>query len=89
VLFGLLLISGALPQAIVLAAGVPFNLTLYFFGTIELLGHLPVYAAMLALLVYGSHPQFRRACWTLVPPLQRGEATAPKPAAASSASVSS
>lgn len=90
VLFGLLLISGALPQAIVLAAGVPFNLTLYFFGTIELLGHLPVYAAMLALLVYGSQPRFRRACWALLPPLQReAGATTPKPAAASSASVNS
>ena len=59
VLFGLLLISGALPQFIVLIAGIPFNATLYFFGTIELLGHLPVYAAMLVLLVYGSHPELR------------------------------
>jgi uncharacterized membrane protein YphA (DoxX/SURF4 family) len=59
VLFGLLLISGALPQLIVLIAGIPFNATLYFFGTIELLGHLPVYAAMLVLLVYGSHPELR------------------------------
>lgn len=81
VLFGLLLMSGALPQAIVLAAGVPFNLTLYFFGTIELLGHLPVYGAMLALLVYGSHPRYRRACWALVPDPRT-------PAPASSASVS-
>ena len=32
VLFGLLLISGALPQVIVLAAGIPFNATLWFFG---------------------------------------------------------
>ena len=30
VLFGLLLISGALPQVIVLAAGIPFNATLWF-----------------------------------------------------------
>ena len=90
VLFGLLLISGALPQVIVLAAGVPFNLTLFFFGTIELLGHLPIYGAMLALLVYGSHPRYRRACWALLPPLQRrAGVVAPKPAAASSASVSS
>ena len=59
VLFGLLLISGALPQAIVLIAGVPFNLTLWFFGTDELLGHLPVYGAMLVLLVYGSDPALR------------------------------
>src|SRR5215213_11434159 len=59
VLFGLLLISGALPQAIVLIAGVPFNATLWFFGTNELLGHLPVYGTMLLLLVYGSDPRLR------------------------------
>jgi hypothetical protein len=68
VLFGLLLISGALPQAVVLAAGIPFNLTLYFFGTSELLGHLPVYGTMLALLVYGSHPRLRPLCWAALPP---------------------
>ena len=43
VLFGLLLISGALPQAVVVIAGVPFNASLWFFGVNELLGHLPVY----------------------------------------------
>lgn len=59
VLFGLLLISGALPQAIVLIAGIPFNATLWFFGINELVGHLPIYGAMLALLVFGSHPQLR------------------------------
>jgi hypothetical protein len=59
VLFGLLLISGALPQAIVLIAGIPFNATLWFFGNTELVGHLPVYGAMLVLLVWGSHPTLR------------------------------
>ena len=59
VLFGLLLISGALPQAVVVIAGVPFNASLYFFGVNELLGHLPVYAAMLVLLVYGSDRELR------------------------------
>ena len=59
VLFGLLVLSGALPQAVVLIVGIPFNLTLYFFGTIEMLGHLPIYAAMLVLLVYGSSPELR------------------------------
>ena len=39
-LFGLLLISGALPQAIILIAGIPFNATLFFFGNTELIGHL-------------------------------------------------
>jgi hypothetical protein len=53
-LFGLLLISGAAPQVAVLVAGIPFNATLYFFGAPELIGHLPVYGIMLALLVYGS-----------------------------------
>jgi hypothetical protein len=67
VLFGLLLISGALPQAIVLIAGVPFNATLWFFGTSELVGHLPVYGAMLVLLVYGSDPDLRRAVGALWP----------------------
>ena len=59
VLFGLLLISGALPQAIVVIAGIPFNATLWFFGISELVGHLPIYGAMLVLLVFGSHPQLR------------------------------
>ena len=72
VLFGLLLISGALPQAIVLIAGIPFNATLWFFGAGELMGHLPIYGAMLALLVYGSDPQLRPAVSALLPPLPRG-----------------
>jgi hypothetical protein len=59
VLFGLLVLSGALPQIIVIAAGIPFNATLWFFGTSELVGHLPVYGAMLVLLVYGSDPELR------------------------------
>jgi hypothetical protein len=52
--FGLLLISGRLPQIVVLAAGIPFNATLFFLGAEELIGHLPIYGAMLALIVYGS-----------------------------------
>ena len=59
VLFGMLLISGALPQVIVLIAGIPFNATLWFFGINELVGHLPIYGAMLAILIFGSHPQLR------------------------------
>ena len=57
-LFGLLLISAALPQVAVIAAGIPFNATLFFLGTEELIGHLPVYGVMLALLVYGSSERF-------------------------------
>ena len=59
VLFGLLLISGALPQVIILIAGIPFNATLWFFGINELVGHLPIYGAMLVILVFGSHPRLR------------------------------
>lgn len=55
ILFGLLIISGALPQVTVLVALVPFNLTLLVFGTTETIGHLPVYGVFLALLVYGSN----------------------------------
>ena len=57
VLIGLLVISGAAPQLAVLLAAVPFNMTLVFFDRYELIGHLPVYGALLALLVYGSHPR--------------------------------
>jgi hypothetical protein len=77
VLFGLLLISGALPQVCVLLAGIPFNATLWFFGETELVGHLPVYGAMLVLLVYGSDAALRegvRALWPWPAPgaLRRG-----------------
>ena len=55
-LFGLLVLSGALPQVAVLVAMVPFNATLLLFGQTELVGHLPVYGVFLALLVFGSNP---------------------------------
>jgi hypothetical protein len=67
VLFGLLVISGALSQACVLLAGIPFNATLWFFGTSELVGHLPIYGAMLVLLVYASDPGLRPAVSSLWP----------------------
>jgi hypothetical protein len=56
-LFGLLVISGALPQIAVLVAGIPFNATLLLFGGTEMLGHLPVYGVFLTLLAYGSNPR--------------------------------
>lgn len=62
ILFGLLLISGALPQLTVIAAGIPFNATLFFLGPTELIGHLPIYGAMLALLVYGSREDTAPVC---------------------------
>ena len=67
VLFGLLLISGALPQAVVVIAGIPFNATLYFLGEVELMGHLPIYGTMLVLLVLGSDPRLRPLVSSLAP----------------------
>jgi hypothetical protein len=61
VLFGLLLISGALPQLCVLVAAIPFNTTLWFFGTAELVGHLPIYGVLLVLFVFGADPRLREA----------------------------
>jgi hypothetical protein len=70
VLFGLLVLSGALPQVAVIVAAVPFNLTLLVFGSTELLGHLPVYGVFLVLLAYGSDPRTTAAVRWL-PPIRR------------------
>lgn len=81
VLFGLLIISGSLPQAAVVIAGVPINATLFFYGETELAGHLPIYGTMLVLLVYGSDPHLRRyvsALW----PFRSQAAGSPGPHAA-------
>ncbi len=56
-LFGLLLISGALPQVVALLAAVPFTATVAIFGATELLGHLPFYGVLLAFLVLGSREE--------------------------------
>ena len=71
-LFGLLLISGAMPQLTVIVAGIPFNATLFFLGAPELIGHLPIYGAMLAILIYGSNHQW-------APVIPRFRANAPYP----------
>ena len=71
VLFGLLVISGALAQVGVFIIGVPINATLFFYGETELAGHLPIYGTMLVLLVYASDPELRgyvSALW----PFRRG-----------------
>lgn len=71
-LFGLLVLSGALPQVAALVAAVPFNATLLLFGQTELVGHLPVYGVFLTLLVYGSDPATSAAVrWLPVPRLAR------------------
>jgi len=54
VLFALLVLSGATPQVVALVAAVPFTATLLVFGGTELVGHLPVYGVLLALLLLGS-----------------------------------
>jgi hypothetical protein len=59
-LFGLLIMLGAAPQVAMIVAGIPFNATLFFLGRTELIGHLPIYGAMLALLVYGSSATYAR-----------------------------
>lgn len=66
-LFGLLILSGAGPQLVVLVAGVPFNATLLLFGGTELIGHLPAYGAFLALIAYGSLPATSRQLSSLRP----------------------
>lgn len=72
ILFGLLIISAAAPQVVVILVGIPFNATLFFLGRTELIGHLPIYGAMLALLVYGSSRDTARVVPDLIPgPLRR------------------
>lgn len=73
ILFGLLVISGALPQLGVLIIGIPFNLTLFFFGEVELIGHLPIYGTMVVLIVLGSSSPHRRRLLDLLPRRERGE----------------
>jgi hypothetical protein len=62
ILLGLLLISGALPQLVASIAAVPFTATLPFLGIEELIGHLPIYGVLLALLILGSRPDTAAAC---------------------------
>ena len=54
VALGALLIAGRWPRAVPLLALVPFNLSVPFFGWSELVGHLPIFGALVALLVAGA-----------------------------------
>lgn len=76
-LFGLLVLSGAAPQVVVLVAAVPFNATLLLFGQTELLGHLPVYGVFFTLLVLGSDPTTARWVRWLPPLTARARRSAP------------
>ena len=58
---------GSPAQLIVLVAALPFNATLWYFGTNELMGHLPIYATLLAVLMLRLSPQFRPAVSALLP----------------------
>jgi len=73
VLLGLLLISGSIPQLVMVAAALPFVATLLMFGTVELAGHLPAHAALIAFLVFGSHPVLRPSVWALWPWSREGK----------------
>lgn len=53
--FGMLIISGALPQVAAVVVGGPFIATLFALGREELIGHLPIVAGLIVILVYGSH----------------------------------
>ncbi len=53
-LLGLLLMSGATPRMVAGAAFILFLAPVPLFGGAELLGHLPIYGALLALLVSAS-----------------------------------
>ena len=70
-LFALLILSGSIPQLAVIIAGIPFNTTLFFLGPSELIGHLPIYGAMLALLVYGSDDEMAPLVPRLTPVRER------------------
>lgn len=59
---GLLLIAGAFPRLVILAVWLPFNVTLTAFGWQELVGHLPIYAVMAIVLLWGvGGPEDRAA----------------------------
>ncbi|MGH2699427.1 MAG: hypothetical protein ACRDJL_09560 [Actinomycetota bacterium] len=84
--WGLLIVSGATPQAVVILAGIPFNATLFFLGRTELIGPLPIYGALLALLVYGSPPTL--AAEAAVPsPVRRRRSKTGRPIGTSVAST--
>jgi hypothetical protein len=51
---GVLLLSGLLTRVVILFMWVPFNLGTPFLPPQELLGHLPIFAIMYLLLVYGE-----------------------------------
>jgi hypothetical protein len=51
---GCALIAGYLPRLVILGLWIPFNLGIAFLPPQELIGHLPILAAMYVLLVRGT-----------------------------------
>lgn len=60
VLLGVLLLVGILPRLVALFIMGMFTLTTFIFGMPEILGHLPLYAGLFAILVFGP------GRWTLL-----------------------
>jgi uncharacterized membrane protein YphA (DoxX/SURF4 family) len=58
VALGALLLVGLFPRPAALAAWVPFNLAVPFLGAADVLGHLPIYGILLALLLCGDGRAF-------------------------------
>lgn len=58
---GAVLLFGALPRLAMLAAWVPFNLAVPFLGWPDVLGHLPIYAIILTVLIAGDGRDLARA----------------------------
>ena len=51
-LIGLCLLLGVFTREIIIVAWLPINVTLTYFGTTELIGHLPIYGIMALLLIW-------------------------------------
>jgi uncharacterized membrane protein YphA (DoxX/SURF4 family) len=56
VTIGALIISGLWMRTVILLAWLPFNLSVPFFGWVELVGHLPTYGTMAVLLIWATGP---------------------------------
>ncbi len=56
-LVGLWILFGIFPREIILIAWIPINLTLTVFNWTELIGHLPIYGTLAALLVWSPEPE--------------------------------
>ncbi len=83
VTLGALLITGLWPRAAILAAWVPFNLAVPFLGSADVLGHLPIYGIILAILLCGTGRGFAIA---LRREVQQASATAAQPSPGESCS---